>query len=72
MNHRPRHVVQQALERESELCARVVHSYAIGFFVFNASEELMLTHAGGSVKEDVVWFNLCGTDRLRLGRTSQY
>ena len=32
----------------------------------------MVTHASGSVKEDVVSFNLCGTDRLRLGRTSQY
>ena len=32
----------------------------------------MLTHAGGSTKEDVVWFNLGGTDRLILGRTSQY
>ena len=37
----------------------------------NVSEELMLTHAGGSIKEDV-WLNLGGTDRLRLGCTSQY
>ena len=31
----------------------------------------MLTHAGGSIKEDD-WLNLGGTDRLRLGCTSQY
>ena len=50
-------------------------SYAIGFFLINVSESLMLTHlthAGDSIKEDVVWFNLGGTVRLRLGRTSQY
>ena len=47
-------------------------SDAIGFFFNYVSEELMLAHAGGSIKEDVVWFNLGGTDRLRLGCTSQY
>ena len=44
-------------------------SYAIGFFLIKVSGELMLTHAGGSIKEDAVWFNLGGTDRLRLGST---
>ena len=36
------------------------------------SDELMLTYAGGLIKEDVVLFNLGGTDKLRLGSTSQY
>ena len=50
-------------------------SYAIGLFLINVSEELMVTHpthAVDSIKENDVWFNNGGSDRLRLGRTSQY
>ena len=45
-------------------------SYTIGFFFISVPEEPLshVTNAGGSIQEDVAWFILGGTDRLRLGR----